>query len=430
MQKLLDKQELEEEIKKLVGFEKRYYEFLHDICWMSEVNQAKGLKVGRSKLRTTKRDLIERGLLLLDPRPMGKRKNLKHILLKSYPIILEGERESSYRYSPDDLESFDEYCYVNEVNWSLIQQYTADDINQMSKIEKIQLYMDCGFIVLPTNYPIFTPNGVECSCSKGINCSSKGKHPIHTYSFIDSFNYERMKPHYLDEFKKNPALNIGFKVMGFSVLDVDFKHNGDKTLQNLESYDEIDITHYLTVSSGNGFHIYADNKLLKNTASAIGQGLDIRSENGFIMAPGSQHQSGNYYQWREIGEVATIPESWLSSDSEEDKIPDEKVITSRSNLKINEKLKDIKLPVKLTSDYVIKAGERELTLFKWACRERGKGANAEQLYDILITIRDTYCEEGEEPVTDDEVKHLADSVASSYPTNAQKNLGSFNPRNN
>jgi len=52
MEKSLSKQELEEKIKNLVGFEKRYYEFLPNPCWMSEENQAKALKVGRSKLKS------------------------------------------------------------------------------------------------------------------------------------------------------------------------------------------------------------------------------------------------------------------------------------------------------------------------------------------------------------------------------------------
>lgn len=230
-----------------------------------------------------------------------------------------------------------------------------------------------------------------------------------------------MKSYYLEQFRNNSNLNIGFKVMGFSVLDVDYKNNGDKTLQNLEYEYEVDMTHTLTVSSGNGLHIYADNKLLKNTASAIGEGLDIRSENGFIMAAGSLHKSGNVYQWKEIGEVARIPEDWIMSDSEENKISPAKKTPNGDNLATSQILKDIKLPNKPSPDYVIRDGERALTLFKWACRERGKGASAEQLFDFLITIRDTYCEEGEEPVTDEEIRQLANSVAG-YPTNAEKSL--------
>ncbi len=179
----------------------------------------------------------------------------------------------------------------------------------------------------------------------------------------------------------------------------------------------------------NGQHIYANNSHLKNTAGVIGNGLDVRSEGGFIVAPGSVHKSGKVYQWNEIGEVVTMPDDWFYTKTEENEISSGKKSSNRSNQLAGERGRDIKLPKDLTSDYVIKEGDRELTLFKWACRERGSGKNAEQLFDVLITIRDTYCEKGEEPVTDEEVREIAE-FASRFPTNAQKKLSSFDPQNN
>jgi hypothetical protein len=430
MEKPLSKQVLEEKIKNLIGVEKWYYELLPDECWMSEDSQVKalqdkGVNIARTKLRRVKNTLIEEGLLQLKTLPNGNRKNLKHKLRKTYPIRL-GEREESYtRYTPED----DEYTHIYNIQWSLLQSFTAPEINSMDRIDRIQLYMDCGFIVLPTNYPVFTENGVECSCSKGINCSNKGKHPIHRYKYIDPFNYECMKDRYLDEFKDNPNLNIGFKVMGYSVLDVDNKNGGDKSLAQLLRDFEINFDHVISVNCSNGKHIYASNMHLKNTAGVVGDGLDVRSEGGFIVAPGSVHKSKTVYQWNEIGEVATMPEDWFYRETDENEISSDKKSPNRSNQKAGKKLKDIELPKDLT-DYVIKEGDRELTLFKWACRERGNGANAEQLFDKLVTIRDTYCEEGEEPVTDDDIRNLADDVASRYVPNTEKKLGPFDPQNN
>jgi hypothetical protein len=438
MEKSLTKKELEEKIKKLIGVERWYYEFLPDECWMSEETQveslrAKGVNIARTKLRRVKNTLIDEGLLQLEKLPNGKRKNLKHKLLKTYPIKLVerfervGEREETYaRYTPDD----EEYTHICNIQWSLLQRFTAQEINSMDRIDRIKLYMDCGFIVLPTNYPVFTDNGVECSCSKGINCSNIGKHPIHKYKYIDLFNYEYMKDRYLDEFKNNPNLNIGFKVMGYSVLDIDNKNDGDKSLAHLLRDYEINFDHVIRVNCSNGQHIYANNTHLKNTAGVIGKGLDVRSEGGFIVAPGSVHKSGKVYQWNEIGEVATIPDEWIYTQTDENEISSEKKSSKGSNQAAGKKLKDIDLPKYLTSEYVIKAGDRELTLFKWACRERGNGANAEHLFDTLVTIRDTYCEQGDEPVTDEEVREIADCVARNFPTNAQKKLSSFDPQNN
>jgi hypothetical protein len=301
----------------------------------------------------------------------------------------------------------------------------------MDRIDRIKLYMQCGFIVLPTNYPVFTDteDGVECSCSRGINCDSIGKHPIHDYKFINHSNYENKKDRYLKEFENNPNLNVGFKVMGYSVLDVDNKNGGDQSLAHLLREYEINMENVISVKCSNGQHIYATNTDLKNTAGVIGNGLDVRSERGFVVAPGSVHKSGTVYQWNEIGEVATMPNDWFYTETEENEISSGKKSSNRSNQAAGKELKDIILPPRLTPDYVIRDGERGLTLFKWACRERGNGANAEQLFDILVTIRDTHCEEGEEPVTDEEVRDIAES-ASHFPTNAEKKLSSFDPRNN
>jgi hypothetical protein len=428
MEKSLSKQELEEKIKNLVEFEKRYYEFLPNPCWMSEENQAKALKVGRSKLKTTKRNLIKEGLLQLESAPNGKRQNLKHIIHKSFPIKLEEsvrEREELYiRYTPEDKE----YTHIYEIQWDILQKYTAQELNSMSKIEGIKLYMDCGFIVLPTNYPVFTEDGVECSCWRGINCRSIGKHTVHDYRFIDPANYENKKDRYLKEFENNPNLNVGFKVMGYSVLDVDNKNGGDQSLAHLLREYEINMENVISVKCSNGQHIYASNTHLKNTAGVIGNGLDVRSEGGFVVAPGSVHRSGTLYQWNEIGEVATMPNDWFYTETEENEISSGGKSFNRSNQAAGEGLKDIILPSRLTPDYVIRDGERGLTLFKWACRERGNGANAEQLFDRLVTIRDTYCEEGEEPVTDDDIRDLADDVASRYVPNTEKKLSSFDPQ--
>lgn len=413
--------ELLEKVKNLRGLEKRYYDYLPDECWKAEETQASEMGIGRSKVQRLKRSFIKSGLLNLQLKPNGKRKNPRHLISKTIPIILR-EREASYtRYSIGEYDDYyiDEYTYyVNDINWSLLQRYTAEDINKMSRMDKIQLYMDCGFIVLPTHYPIFTDDSVKCSCSRGLDCPQIGKHPIYRYKTINGFNYEFKKEKYLNEFRNHPEWNIGFKVMGFSVLDVDFRHNGDSTLKKLTHDYELDFKGCLASNSGGGNHIYLGNRDLKNLPNAFGEGLDTRADGGFVMAPGSVHHTRKNYEWNLIGEVITIPVEWADSESNSDE--DNKDTQGFNNEAVKIKLKDIKLPKVLTSDYVIKKGERELTLFKWGSRERGQGANAEHIYDVLITLRDTYCEAGNDPMTDEEIRDIANSVVSQYPTNQEK----------
>jgi hypothetical protein len=175
MEKSLTKQEVEEKIKNLVGIEKWYYDSLPDVCLSSEDTQvnnlrAKGVNIARTKLRRVKNTLIKEGLLQLETLPNGNRKNLKHKLQKTSPVRLGGlvSGELSTRYTPED----EEYTLIYNIQWSLLQSFTAPEINSMDRIDRIQLYMDSGFIVLPTAYPVFTEDRVVCSCSRGINCPS------------------------------------------------------------------------------------------------------------------------------------------------------------------------------------------------------------------------------------------------------------------
>jgi hypothetical protein len=425
MEPLLSKQEseeTEEKIKSLVGLEKRYYNFLPDVCWMSEENQAKGLGIGRNKLRKIKHKLLDEKILLLETLPNGKRNNLKHILFKPYPISNTTQELVGIDCSRYSLED-EEYTHIGEIDWSLLRKYTAEELNGMDKLALIQLYIEAGFIVLPTHYPIFMENGKKCSCGKGIECHSIGKHPLFGYKSIDASNYVKYKGFYLRIFKGDLNLNIGFKVIGFSVLDIDNKNNGDKSLVNLLAESDIEMNDVTSVNCSNGRHIYTSNTNLKNTAGVLGEGLDIRSDGGFVIAPGSVHKSGKFYKFNKIGKVVRMPEYWFVTDSDEHS--SEKKTMNKGNHVTGHSSKNIELPEHLTPDYVIPEGERQDTLFLWASRFRGKGANAETIFNKLMHIRDNHCQKGEEPFTDAEVRKLADLVAASYPTNAEKKLNSF-----
>lgn len=431
-----EKRKLEEVINNLEGIDKRYYEFLPDECSMTEENQAKQMNVGKTRIKNLKKKLQRKGVIDIKPIPNGKRNNPKHLITKTYPNILRrflGFDLQQVSFSPlpineEDYSRYEleleEYCFFPDVNWSLLQQYSSDDINEMDKLAKVQLYMDCGFLVLPAHYPIFGEETVRCSCSFSAACPHIGKHPVHKYGYLDQLNYFDRSSKYLAEFEENPNLNIAFKVSGYSVLDVDNRHGGDVALQRLIDEYELSMKAVLTVECSNGKHIYLDNKHLKNTAGE--DGLDIRSEGGIVIAPGSTHKSGNVYRWDEIGELGSLPVEIFEADTTDERPSDdiERGTSKRSHLKVSKRLADIQLPIRLTPDYTIPDGERGLTLFKWASRERGKGANVETIFEILVSIRDNHCDEGSEPVTDNELERICQSVVSQYEPNRMKNENS------
>ena len=71
-----------------------------------------------------------------------------------------------------------------------------------------------------------------------------------------------------------------------------------------------------SITGSGGWHfIFRTTRPIRNTASAIAPGLDIRGEGGQIIAAPSIHHSGNFYQWAEgceLGkcEIARAP-AWL-----------------------------------------------------------------------------------------------------------------------
>lgn len=87
---------------------------------------------------------------------------------------------------------------------------------------------------------------------------------------------------------------------GVTVLDVDPRHGGDKTLLALEAeYGELPKT-VIVVTGNDGRHYYfsCPDVPVGNSANKLGPGLDIRGEGGQVVAPPSIHpETGRAYTW-------------------------------------------------------------------------------------------------------------------------------------
>jgi predicted transcriptional regulator len=396
--------------KNLVGLDRRYYNLMPEVCWQTEETLAKRLRLSRKQVRTIKNRLVNRGLVELIESTY-KSGRIKHLQTKQALILtrLEGEFYERFEQSDDDFSEFEGYM---NIKWDLLQSFTADELNKMKKADLVKLYQDCNFLVIPSVYPIITRNGVVCSCYRGKSCNSPGKHPVQAYKYIDSERYEGLKERYLDQFVKNPNLNIGMKVSTFSVLDVD----GDKGRESLNNLinelrwegEEDTLSEAITASTANGMHLFVNNTNLKNNASVIAEGLDIRSQGGFLVMAGSTHKTGKKYEWKSIGDVGTIPEEWLVDRPKTSR-------TGTKNPSASIMLKNISLPKELTPEYVIPKGQRNMTLFKWAARIRGKGGDKAHIIEELMFIRDTFCDhvDGDE-VSDAQLISMAEYCVNNY----------------
>lgn len=167
-----------------------------------------------------------------------------------------------------------------------------------------------GWCVLP----LHSIKDGKCTCGKAA-CPSPGKHPL--------------TPNGVKDASKDPATiatwwrrwtkaNIGVATgaaSGFFVLDIDGQE-GAESLRELEAkHGKLPDT-VEALTGGGGRHILFEypGREVGNRA-ALAPGLDIRGNNGYIVAAPSIHASGRKYTWEvssRPGEVALAePPGWL-----------------------------------------------------------------------------------------------------------------------
>ncbi len=163
------------------------------------------------------------------------------------------------------------------------------------------------------------PVGADgCPCTRS-DCTSNGKHPR-------LYNWPRQASaaSALVEawWSRYPSGGVGIVTGGVSrllVIDVDPRSGGDDPLAPLEAaHGPLPLT-VESSTGGGGRHLFLgtpdDRRLIRNSAGALGAGIDIRGDGGFVVAPPSPHASGTAYTWtagRSPDEVAVAPApDWL-----------------------------------------------------------------------------------------------------------------------
>jgi putative DNA primase/helicase len=352
------------------------------------------------QIKVAKAYLEHTGKVRVELRQNGRRANPVHTLIKTSPInhYIRGDMSGERIWS---------------IDWSLFDNFAAKDLNQMAVEDLLEIYAEIGFQTIPLHFPKFKGRVVYCSCIDRRNCPSIGKHPVFAYSELD-FSNNRIRKAVQSFWDEDIRYNIGFRVEGFTVIDVDYRNGGHYSLGFLE--EELgEIPASLSVRTGNGRHIYVKADGLPNSVEIMGlAGIDVRSTGGIVVAPYSVHESGNEYQWEAVGEPEPLPESWKEFLTREIETP----ARGRAAVKAITKPKGL-LPTKLERGDVIPDGERNWTLFRLASRERGKGAGYEHIYGLLLELNGTHTEG---KLKDSELRKIAKSVMR-YPTETEKRLG-------
>jgi putative DNA primase/helicase len=146
-------------------------------------------------------------------------------------------------------------------------------------------------------FPIHTISPATAGCTCGKACASPGKHP----RVKGGFKAATVAPAQIEAWwGRWPDANIGIAtgtVSGLIVFDLD-------GAQGLDIFRMLCAGHTpvappaLWVKTGRGLHLYyglAPGEGIIPCSS--GNGLDVRGDGGYVLAPPSRHPSGAIYAW-------------------------------------------------------------------------------------------------------------------------------------
>lgn len=106
--------------------------------------------------------------------------------------------------------------------------------------------------------------------------------------------------------------NIGVHCESMLVLDVDVAKGGAESLAYLQAVHDLPDT-LTTITPSGGKHLFyrlpAGHPGVPNSVERIGKGIDVRSNGGYVVAPGSETPAGRY-RFEADAEIAPAPD-WL-----------------------------------------------------------------------------------------------------------------------
>lgn len=145
--------------------------------------------------------------------------------------------------------------------------------------------------------------GPACTCSLGAECRDIGKHPMVAW-----------RRH--EENAKGPSGGYGIQTGAFNgifVVDLDKKpdRSGIDALLELAQGRPIPETTGIITPTG-GVHLYfrlPPNVYVPCSRGALGPGIDVRGEGGYVVGPGSPHKNGGIYQ--EVPHPLADAPDWL-----------------------------------------------------------------------------------------------------------------------
>lgn len=227
-------------------------------------------------------------------------------------------------------------------------------------------------------WPIFPCHSIErgrCTCNLKENCHDPGKHPLTQHGFKDATTDPIMISAWMKKWPNaNWALRTGPE-SGFTVIDIDPRHDGFESITQLQQSRGSLPDTLRSATGGGGRHLLYMQPLGFKIPSVRGwlPGVDIKSDGGYVILPEGRHKSGVPYRWINLD---VMPPTELPADIA-------KMILDRPGASSNGMGSDLADTATILQG--VPEGERDDTLFRWACRLRRQlGDDGRRIVELAI----------------------------------------------
>lgn len=167
--------------------------------------------------------------------------------------------------------------------------YDGTPQNTSPMLEAALQYAGRGWHVLPLAW---IEDG-KCSC--GGACESPGKHPLVSKGLYAAV----VAPKQIEKWwRRWPKANIGIRtgqISNLVVIDVDGPMAKQEMGRLMGVYGALPRTAAVKTGRDDGFHLYFMGNVVCGSSKA--DGIEVKGENAYVVAPPSNHLSGNVYRW-------------------------------------------------------------------------------------------------------------------------------------
>ena len=227
-------------------------------------------------------------------------------------------------------------------------------------------------------WQIFPCHSIErgrCTCKLGAACENSGKHPLTQHGFYDASTDTNLINGWRARWPNaNWALRTG-ATTGLAVIDIDPRNGGYQTIQALEQQRGPLPDTLKSTTGGGGRHLFylIPPGLEMPKVRGWMPGIDVQAEGGYVILPEGKHKSGTEYRWVNWD---TQPPTPLPPDIATMLMNRPQSARAGSNGDLGDTE---------TILQGVPEGERDDTLFRWACRLRRQlGDGGRRIVELAV----------------------------------------------